>query len=45
MNESANATEKFRDKIYDALIIKREVAAEQILKDEGRVRLIAEMVG
>ena len=29
--------EMFRDKIYDALIIKPEVAAEQILKDEAKV--------
>jgi hypothetical protein len=29
----------FRDKIYDALIIKPEAAAEQILKDEARAAL------
>jgi hypothetical protein len=31
--------EMFRDKIYDALIIKPDVAAEQILKDEAKVAM------
>lgn len=31
--------EMFRDKIYDAFIIKPDVAAEQILKDEAKVLL------
>jgi len=44
--------EMFRDKIYDALIIKRDIAAEQILKDEakaafnrgcGRIEITEEM--